>query len=227
MDVADFSTFLRDYLNEFTRQIQLGLICKIEKFDKEKMRADVQPFMKIKNKLDEETTYPILSDLPVQFIYAGGFYIRPMYERGDIVWVSFSTYDISEGLNETSRTESERTFSMENACVSHAIASSKFKTPAEFSSEDGLIIGEGGGNSYMVYSKDDIKMKFNSGATEVIFSSDEIKMKFNSGATEIKFSSTGIDCDSEVTANKKILPIALSTHKQVFTGMGSVGTPLP
>jgi len=205
----DFSSFIRDCFNQFARSIQLGLPCKIEKFDKKTMRADVQPFMKIKNAKNEETTYPILCDLPVQLVYAGGFYIRPAYERGDIVWVTFSTFDISDGLDEYSRAESEKLFSLENACVSGAIASSKFTPPPEFNTEDGLIIGEKSGNSYMVYS------------------SDGITMKFNAGATEIKFSSSGIDCDAEVTANKKIMPIALSTHKHTFTGMGTVGTPLP
>jgi hypothetical protein len=104
----DFSTFIKDFFDTYSRQIQLGLPCKIEKFDKEKMRADVQPFMKIKNNMDEEITYPILSNLPVQFIYAGGFYIRPAYERGDNVWVTFSTFDMSNGLDEYTRAESKK-----------------------------------------------------------------------------------------------------------------------
>jgi hypothetical protein len=199
----DFSTFIQDFFNSFARQIQLGLPCKIEKFDKKTMRADVQPFMKIKNAKNEETAYPILCDLPVQFVYAGGFYIRPAYARGDVVWVTFSTFDMSDGLNEYSRAESSKIFSLENACVSHAIASGKFTPPPEFGTEDGLIIGEKGGASYMV------------------FASDSITMKFSNGAKSIKFDSTGVASDGEVVANNSLTPVHLSTHTHPFTpGLG-------
>src|SRR5690606_24826188 len=105
-DSVSHSQLLNDFFDSKAREIQLGLVGKIKKFDKAKMRADVQPLLKSKNALGQETDYPVLSDVPVLHIFGGGFYIRPVYEVDDLVWIGFSTFDIDQALNGYARAES-------------------------------------------------------------------------------------------------------------------------
>ena len=203
-----FTTFLKDVMKLFGSNIQLGLPGKIEKFDKSKMRADVSFFLKSEQKDGTIADYPILCDLPVQFIFAGGFYIRPDYAIGDKVWISFSTYDIANALDEYTRPESNGIFGMHNACVSGAIATNKFSAPAEFS-ESGLLIGHKDGNAYISFAED--------------------KITFKIDGKNIILDATGILCDGEVVANNAIpaTAIHLSTHMHPTAGTGAPSSPTP
>jgi hypothetical protein len=175
MSTYDLASLLKDSFNSFVKQIQIGLPCKITKFDKEMMRADVQPFLKQSYTSDDDTTtetqYPIIPNIPVMFINAGDYYIRPPYKIGDMVWVGFSSRNIDTSLDEYSRVEAEALFSMENACVLGSIVSNKFTPPTEFTTEDGLIIGEKNGNSYIVFEADNVTFKFIGGTIETKFDS--------------------------------------------------------
>jgi hypothetical protein len=196
-----FPQFLLDLLNTFGKQIQLGLPAKIIKYDNAKMRADVKPYL---NTVSEEGTvspYPIIPDIPVNYLFAGGYYIRPDYQVGDFVWVTFSTFELGNQLNKMQTDESQSIFSLHNACVAGAIADENFQAPSEFNSESGLLIGEKTGNSYMVFSKTGMKMKFSAGVQEINFA------------------------NGDVTANNTTNPISLANHSHAFTGMGKVGTP--
>jgi len=136
-----FSAFLEDFWNDKASQIQLGAPGKITKFDKEKMRADVQPLFNIKNNLDEETPLPILADVPVLFTYSNGFFIRPEYANNDYVWIGFSTHDIEFALGGETRTASGSLFSAENAVVLGSYSINSFSE--SLFTKDGLILGKG------------------------------------------------------------------------------------
>ena len=97
--------------------------------------------------------------MPVLYFNAGGFYIRPAYQRGDFVYLSFTTFDISDSLKGYSRTESGKTFSIENAVVVCGLAKEAFNAPAEFSNP-GLLIGHESGASYMKFEADSITFVF-------------------------------------------------------------------
>jgi hypothetical protein len=171
----NFAVFLQDFFHEFAQRIQLGLPAKIVRFDKSRMRADVEFYLQSENEKGIAVNYPILSDIPVQYVSAGGYYIRPDYQNGDKVWVTFSTHDISDALYNVKSLESEGIFNLNNAVVSGGIAENNFTPPSEFSSEDGLLIGEKTGNSFMVFGKDSIKMKFSKGGITTTFDSTGIK----------------------------------------------------
>ncbi len=197
----NFAKFMQDFFDQFASMIQIGIPAKIITFDQNKMRADVQPLMNVQS--EDETvvlSYPILSNIPVQSIMTGGFYIRPVYLPGDLVWVTFSTFDIASALNGVQAVESDKTFSMENACVSGGITLNNFSPPAEFGSESGLIIGSQSGQAYMS------------------FKSSEIDFVFGGGAEKIKMSAAGIQtlqaikAGGEVTALNGTSPMPLSTH---------------
>ena len=134
-----------DLFNKFwdkrSRDVVIGCIGRIESFDKTKMRADVQPLLEYTSAGSAGTTkFSVIGDVPVQFLYSGGFYIRPHYEAGDLVWVTYSTFGIESGLNNTFDDVSVGAFSRENASVTSGIARENWTAPKSFN-DDGLLIG--------------------------------------------------------------------------------------
>jgi hypothetical protein len=155
-----FSRFMLDFFNFAAANIQLGFPGKITRYDAVMMRADVQLLLQKQNDQGDIAPYAVLPNIPVQFIFAGGFYIRPVYAVGDLVWVSFSTFDIANAMNLSTQPESEAIFQLQNASVSGSIAPNNFTPPAEFAKESGMIIGEKTGTAYMVFSPTNITFKF-------------------------------------------------------------------
>lgn len=128
-----------------SRDIIIGCVGRIESFNCNKMRADVQPLLEYTEKgKTVATKFAIIGDLPVQFFFSGGYYIRPDYVKGDLVWISYSTFSIENGLNDNFDNTSGRTFSRENASVVNGIAKERWSAPAAFS-DPGLLIGHKNG----------------------------------------------------------------------------------
>ncbi len=134
-----------DLFNRFwdkrSRDIIVGCIGKIESFDKVKMRADIQPLLEYTvTGASTSTKFAVVGDIPVQFLFSGGFYIRPNYVKGDLVWISYSTFSIENALSKGYDNTSSSIFSRENASVSHGIASENWTAPDSFN-DAGLLIG--------------------------------------------------------------------------------------
>ena len=55
-----FSELLEDTLQDMAQNMQVGLIAKIDKFEKDKMRADVKPLLKLKNAQVQLLKLPIV-----------------------------------------------------------------------------------------------------------------------------------------------------------------------
>jgi len=143
-----FSELLESAINDKIKDIQLGMIGKIDSFDSAKMRADVDPLLKIKNDEGEEIELPILPDLPVRFFYGGGFLIKPTYQSGDLVWISFSTHDLENSLQEYKRAASEKKFEIHNACVMGGVVKDNFIFPLlqlNALNKDGMVLVNEGG----------------------------------------------------------------------------------
>lgn len=137
------SELLDAVFNDRLKDIQLGMVGKVVLFNPVLMRADVDPMMKIKNDQEEELDLPILSDLPVRFNYGGGFLIKPTYIVNDLVWLSFSTHDFADALQEYKRAASEKKFEIHNACVMGGIVKDNFIFPAlqlAAMNKDGIVI---------------------------------------------------------------------------------------
>jgi hypothetical protein len=127
-----------------------------------------------------------------------------------MVWVTFSSRNIDTSLDEYNRVESESIFSLENASVVGSITPNKFQAPSEFSSEDGLIIGEKNGNSY------------------IAFDTDNVTFKFASGSIKTKFDATGMECDQGVKAGAGAVQTTLQFHQHSTGGPGQPTTaPIP
>lgn len=79
-------------------KIQIGLPGIIESFQPQEMTANVRIPLKKEDDSGRERSFPVLSGIRVGTYWAGDFYIKPDYKRGDKVWVSFSTHDISDAI---------------------------------------------------------------------------------------------------------------------------------
>jgi len=107
----DFFSKLSGNLINGINSCMLG---RIETFDASKMKANVIPL--VKNKDGDK---PILIEVPVSFIKAGPFLIRPPYKKGDIVLVVFADEDIDNVLlsGKVSEPNSIRKHSLDDAIV--------------------------------------------------------------------------------------------------------------
>ncbi len=153
-----------------------SMICRIVNFDHQAMRADVQPLMGCVNQDGSVTPFGIIGGIPVEFIFAGGFYIRPDYQSGDLVSVKFYKYDNIEPLQGNNGRDDSLPFNPTNASVTGGIAPTGWTPPAEFS-KAGLLIGEKTGNSYMQFTASGIKMIF--GTTTITFSASGMAVNEN------------------------------------------------
>lgn len=154
-----FSQLLEDLFEDRSSYIKQGCIGKIDKFDAELMRADVELLGKSVNDLDEEVDLPLLPDIPVSFINAGGFMIRPEYQKGDLVWIVFATHDIEDMLDEQKKALSKKKNGLENACVIGGVAKTNWIAPTLFKQKKGLLICEKDGEMYVHFDKSKITAK--------------------------------------------------------------------
>lgn len=107
-----------DFFNKLSGNLVNGInscmLGRIETFDASKMKANVIPL--VKNKDGDK---PMLIEVPVSFIKAGPFLIRPPYKKGDIVLVVFADEDIDNVLlsGNISEPNSTRKHSLDDAII--------------------------------------------------------------------------------------------------------------
>ena len=121
------------------KQIPQTLICTIETFDKEKLRAKVKPLYKsVFN--DKEIDYPVLNNIPVLCNVLGNdVSIRPDYKKGDLCLVVCSTFNFDSQMKGVSAPESDGLFGKENAVLIGGLAKTGWTEPDKYS-EDGIVI---------------------------------------------------------------------------------------
>jgi hypothetical protein len=136
------SLLIEQAIDRRLRDIPQTLLCTIESYDKDSMRATVKPLYRSVNSSGKEIDYPLLSKIPVMSCYLGkDISIIPSYERGDLVLVAFSTFDFSKQLTGISAKESEGLFGKENSFVIGGIKPNvATNKDLEISFEDGSIL---------------------------------------------------------------------------------------
>lgn len=139
-------------------RVQVGLPGIIDSFNPSEMTANVKIPFKQKDGTGEEKSFPILSNVRVGTLWAGDFYIKPDYKRGDKVWISFSTHDISDAVRGVSSVVSDSLFDLQSACV---VSGFKGDTdaPAVTANQSGLLIGNKEGKSLIQFEDDRIKIQ--------------------------------------------------------------------
>lgn len=182
--MTTFPEALKQKLNDELNRVQQGMVCLIDKFDKQTMRADVKPLLaEPPVGKSPPAPLPILPNLPVQFLFDGAFYIRPDYKAGTMVWVTFATHDVDNSLKGSTLEESKRVFDLSSASVVCAVAPTDWTPPAEFGSEDGLLIGHKDGAGYIKFESDKMTSVF--GTKKLEFSNGG--MRFFNGALWTNF----------------------------------------
>jgi len=140
--LSEVLDFMDGILQESIGGINSCTIGKIEKFDATTMKANVIPLVKKKNKDGTTEDVSLLIEVPVSFLKAGPFLIRPPYKAGDIVLVVFSDRDIENVLFSGDKGEPIRceTHSLDNAIVVSGIMPFTKTLPGEHSND--LIIAK-------------------------------------------------------------------------------------
>lgn len=118
------------------------MLGKIESFDGETMKATVTPLIKQRAKDGEMEDRPLLIEVPVSFLKAGPFVIRPPYKPGDIVLIVFADEDMDNVLlsGDKSEPNSQRKHSLDDAIVVGGIMPFTATLPGEHL--DDLIIAK-------------------------------------------------------------------------------------
>ncbi len=209
---AELAHAINKYVDARLREVLIGCIASIERHDPATMRADVKPLLAFTaTGQTTQTPLAIIPNIPVQFLHAGGYFIRPRYKRADLVWVTFATHDITQGLSGRVDSSEVSLFSRENASVAHGIAKSSWIPPDVFS-EDGLVVGSDDGAISLQIADGKVSGKAHEFTLE--------------GATTIKGTLT---VDGTITASQEIeamtetpgASIKLSTHTHTSAAPGT------
>lgn len=138
----DAMEFMKNLSGNITGGINNCMMGKIEKFNGETMKADIIPLVRVKNKAGEIEEISMLIEVPVSFVKAGPFVIRPPYKKGDIVVVLFADSDIENTLlsGDVSNPNSTRKHSLDDAIAIGGIMPFTTTLPGEHL--DDLIIAK-------------------------------------------------------------------------------------
>ncbi|MCH7928818.1 MAG: hypothetical protein IID03_12695, partial [Candidatus Dadabacteria bacterium] len=143
-----FSKFILDVIARQSEKIEQGFIAEIVSFDKKTMRAEIKPLLEYTteangkaNKKTIET--PNVENVPCEILYAGGYYIRPVYQKGDKVNCALKSSNISKPLDSGIRADTgDNRFSLSYCTVTGGVVPKNFTPPAAWDAKDGLIIGK-------------------------------------------------------------------------------------
>lgn len=96
--LSEVSKFFDDLFAGYTAHNHNCMLAKIKKFDHKKMKAEVIPLFKYVSKNGTVESRRPLIEVPVSFMYANGFFIRPPLVPGDLVVLVISDEDMDRAL---------------------------------------------------------------------------------------------------------------------------------
>lgn len=184
--------FLKDFTENVLGTIIIGGYGIIQKYDSEKMLADVLPLLKQKLPDGKVVNFPVLANVPVSHAGSGDVLFRPDYKKGDLVQMTFSTYDRATARSGKPSSANGKLFGLENATITNAVLPSDQQIP---SSAEGL-------NGFLIMHKD--------GDVIQQILSDKIVFHFGSAKTTIDAS--GIKSTGDFVANSETVPLSFVTH---------------
>ena len=142
--------FWNRMFNDAISQVHTALPARILTFDAENMRAKIELLLKDE---DGDVIPPILN-CPVGFLNAGGFIIRPPFEKGDTVQVLFNEKAIDKLIisGKAESVDSKRVFSLDDATI---VTGLKMQSTAKLPSENtgDLLISNTEVNSKIILKK--------------------------------------------------------------------------
>lgn len=218
--MSEFSDLLQDLIDHGLEKIEQGFVAKIVKFDATTMRAEIQPLLRTKTEEDGKDSprfldIPNIDDVPVEMIYAGGFYIRPPYAPGDLVKCTLASSSLEKPIDDNIRSDMLSNRFMLNYCtVSGSVLPKGFTAPSRWGSKTGLLIGKGD-NSVLEVTETGIEVKGDLDIDGDLNVTGTIKAK-------------NVEAEVDVKAGVGPLQISLLTHTHPVISLGSpTGAPLP
>jgi len=150
------------------QDVQITLPAKILSFDSEKMRAKVKPLLSRSAPDGTVSALPQILDVPVIGVNAGDYWIKPPYEVGDLVLLSFATHDIRLALKGQSDKYTKKMFSLENSFIIGGYSKDSESMPTIPAGLEGLVISDNTGTTIAQFKTGTgLKVSITSGATWV------------------------------------------------------------
>lgn len=191
----NLDNLVRNIVFEILSALEVSFAGEIVDFNNQKMTASVRPLLTI-----NQQPLPILNNIPVQILGGQKFFVRPVYEKGDIVRLSVAGSVIYRAIFEKRPVEmkSIEKFLLSNCTVSGGFVNNNI--PPIFSQKNGLLVGKN--NSYIHFSENGIEILGNVTVT------GNMSVNGNVSATDV---SAGA--------------ISLLTHKHISGAAGSPTSP--
>ncbi len=146
--------FLDGLMGESLADLHTCMLGKIKSFDGKKMQADVVPLLKRKLADGRVIDMPVISQAPVMFLHANGFFVRPPLRPGDLVVVIFAEREIDAVLfsGGAQAPTSNRHHGLEDAIVLGGWL--PFSSSLPVSGDDDLVIGRTDGKVTITLTPD-------------------------------------------------------------------------
>lgn len=158
--MSEAMNFMNNIMGQVTDGINNCMLAKIDFFDPTTMRAEAKPLLKKQYKDGTIEGQELLIEVPVSFLKAGPFFIRPPYKEGDIVLVVFADGDIENVLlsGEESDPNSTRKHSLDDAIIVGGIMPYTMELPEEHA-EDLVIANEDMSQKIVLHEDGNITIK--------------------------------------------------------------------
>jgi hypothetical protein len=128
---------LKEFIDRFGERIFQACIAEIDSYDKTLATAKVIPLLKVQRESDI-VKFPVLSGVPVLDYQAGGVRMIPDLRKGDLVWLAFSSFELSNAIKGQFEFTSDK-FAFENCIIIGGLS----KQPSVLNplfNKDGLVI---------------------------------------------------------------------------------------
>lgn len=134
--------FFDSMMNGNNENMHTCMLAKIKKFEHKKMQAEVIPLLKFKDRQGNwDDRKPILK-VPVSFMYANGFFVRPPLKKDDLVILLIHSSDMDKILltGEPQDTISNRKHDLQDSIVLANWMKFTEELPVDDDEEEDLIL---------------------------------------------------------------------------------------
>jgi hypothetical protein len=203
---------LKEFMDRFGERIFQACIAEIDSYDKTSGTAKVIPLLKIQRESDV-VKFPVLSKVPVLNFQAGNIRLIHDYKKGDLVWLAFSSFELSNALKGQFEFTNDK-FAFENCIIIGGLS----RQPSALNplvQKDGLVITD---NSSMVCQFSESKIELKLGSNKVTIESSKITLE---GDVVVKGK---LDVDQDISWNNSTVKTTASTHTH-GTGVGPSSSP--
>jgi len=189
--------FVEDFIENTLSRLHTAMMGKIEKFDPEAMKADVQLLVKRKYKKHEAASYPLLQEVPVMTVKTGAFVVRPPYQKGDLVMVLFAEREIDAVVQEGTEEEpvSKRRHALEDAVVIGGWMPFSEDLPED--NADDLVIARTDFSARIVIQKDDNKVHIQTDGPVLVEAEEDVEVKTEGDAIVEAEGDVKVEADGE------------------------------